>query len=162
MARNSKFSGPFIAVPRWVLQYITTDYVSHAVMNHLLQYINPDTQELWTSYQHIADQIGCDRRTVIRSIKRLEEIGLIIKVPQTRNNRNIPNRYYVNFNNPSVVSPESPLVVSPESLGSVTSDTPSSVSSDTQSRIRNKKEIKKKGTSKKVDVDWRLLNEETD
>lgn len=161
MARNTKLSGPFLPVPRWVLPYIATDYVSHAVLNHLLQYLNPDTQELWSSYQHIASQMGCDRRTVMRSIKRLEEIGLVVKVPQIRNNKNMPNRYYVNFNNPSVVSGESPLVVSPESLGSVSTDTTSSVSSDTQSRYKNKREKNKKGKIHQVHVDKRLGNEKT-
>ncbi len=162
MARNNKLSGPFLPVPRWVLPYISTDYISHAVLNHMLQYLHPDTQELTTSYQHIADQLGCDRRTVIRSMKRLEEIGLIVKQHRvTRNNKNLTNRYYVNFNNP-VVSHESPLVVSMETLGSVTGDTTSSVTGDTQSRVNIKSKRIKKGEISKVNIDWRLVNEETD
>jgi DNA-binding Lrp family transcriptional regulator len=166
MTRNNKLSGPFLPVPRWVLPYISTDYVSHAVLNHFLQYLHPDTQELTTSYQHIASQMGCDRRTVMRSIKRLEEIGLIVKQQRVNdNNRNLTNRYYVNFNNPGVVSPESlvspetPGVVSPESLGSVSSDTTSGVSSDTQSRVRNKRERNKKRNFSNVQVDRRLFDE---
>lgn len=164
MTRNNKLSGPFLPVPRWVLPYISTDYVSHAVLNHFLQYLHPETQELTTSYQHIATQMGCDRRTVMRSIKRLEEIGLVVKQQRiSQSNRNLTNRYYINFNNPgvvsaeSLVSPESPGVVSPESLGSVSSDTTSGVSSDTQSRVKNKKEINKKRKNSKIQVDERLV-----
>lgn len=160
MAKNNRLSGPFLPVPRWVLPYIATDYVSHAVLNHFLQYLHPDTQELTTSYQHIADQMGCDRRTVMRSIKRLEEIGLIVKQHRvTRSNKNLTNSYYVNFNNP-LVSHESPLVVTLETLGSVTGDTTSGVCGDTQSRVSIKsKKIKKREILTKVDQ--RLVDEET-
>lgn len=161
MARNNRLSGPFLPVPRWVLPYIATDYISHAVLNHFLQYLHPDTQELTTSYQHIAEQMGCDRRTVIRSIKRLEEIGLIVKQQRTKNNKNLTNRYYVNFNNP-MVTHESPLVVTLETLGSVTGDTTSGVTSDTQSRVNIKSKRIKKGEISKVNIDWRLVNEEAD
>jgi DNA-binding IclR family transcriptional regulator len=158
MAKNNRLSGPFLPVPRWVLPYIATDYISHAVLNHFLQYLHPDTQELTTSYQHIAEQMGCDRRTVMRSIKRLEEIGLIVKQHRvTKSNKNLTNRYYVNFNNP-LVSQETPLVVTLETLGSVTGDTTSSVTGDTQSRVTIKsKNIKKGKISTKIDQ--RLIDE---
>jgi predicted transcriptional regulator len=158
MAKNNRLSGPFLPVPRWVLPYIATDYISHAVLNHFLQYLHPDTQELTTSYQHIAEQMGCDRRTVMRSIKRLEEIGLIVKQHRvTKSNKNLTNRYYVNFNNP-LVSQETPLVVTLETLGSVTGDTPSGVTGDTQSRVTIKsKNIKKGKISTKIDQ--RLIDE---
>jgi len=158
MAKNNRLSGPFLPVPRWVLPYIATDYISHAVLNHFLQYLHPDTQELTTSYQHIAEQMGCDRRTVMRSIKRLEEIGLIVKQHRvTKSNKNLTNRYYINFNNP-LVSQETPLVVTLETLGSVTGDTTSSVTGDTQSRVTIKsKNIKKGKISTKIDQ--RLIDE---
>jgi hypothetical protein len=103
--------------------------------------------------------MGCDRRTVIRSIKRLEEIGLIVKQQRTKNNKNLTNRYYVNFNNP-MVTHESPLVVTLETLGSVTGDTTSSVTGDTQSRVYNKSKFNKKGKIS-TQVDQRLEDEET-
>lgn len=166
--RESRLGGPFLPVPRWALNYIASDYTAQATLNHMLLYLDPDTQALTTSYQHIADMMGCDRRTVMRSVARLEEIGVVTKEARTRNNRNITNRYYVSFNNPGVfdmplvVSPESPLVVSLETLGSVMGDTTSSVTGDTQSRVTNKNKENKKRKNSNVKVDRRLLNEEAD
>jgi hypothetical protein len=49
-----------------------------------------------------------------------------------------------------------------ETLGSVTGDTTSSVTGDTQSRVNIKSKRIKKGEISKVNIDWRLVNEETD
>ena len=57
---------------------------------------------------------------------------------------------------------ESPLVVTLETLGSVTGDTTSSVTGDTQSRVNIKSKRIKKGEISKVNIDWRLVNEEAD
>jgi len=163
MKRSSRLGGPFLPFPRWVFPYLKTDYVSHAVLNAMLMYLDPDTQALTTSYDHVAEMVGCSRRTVIRSAKRLEEIGVLVVEARTRGNRNLTNRYYVNFNNPNnfpMVTPVTPLVVTPVTLGGDTGDTTSGVTGDTQSRVKNKIERNKKGDFGKVKVDRRLLSEE--
>lgn len=163
MKRSSRLGGPFLPVPRWVLPYLKEDFVSHAVLNAMLMYLDPDTQALTTSYDHIAGTIGCSRRTVIRSMKRLEEIGVIVVENRVNNNRNLTNRYFVNFNNPNtfgVVTPVTPLVVTPVTPRGDTRDTTSGVTRDTQSRVKNKIERNKKGDFGKVKVDRRLISEE--
>lgn len=169
MSRNKRLSGPFLPVPRWVIQYTANDHIANTVLIFFLQYLHPDTQELTTSYQHIADQMGCSRRTVMRAINRLTEIGLVVKEHRVQNNRSLTNKYYINFNNPqtmgvvsaeSLVSAQTPLVVSPQTLGSVPTDTTSSVPTDTQSRVINKSKKNKKKDFEKdgVFVDSRLLD----
>lgn len=141
MARNKRLSGPFLPVPRWILEYTGNDHVANTVLLFLLQYLHPDTQELTTSYQHIADQMGCSRRTVIRAVNRLVELGLIVKEERTKKTgQSITNRYYINFNSPASfpvmgVTPQTPLGVTPQTLGGVTPDTPGGVTTDTQSRV---------------------------
>lgn len=168
--KKATFGGPFLPVPRWVLEYTGGDHVANTVLLFFLQYMDNDSQQLTTSYQHIADQMGCNKRTVIRAIHRLAEIGIIEKAERKRNNRQLTNCYYVNFNNPKVqlgVTPESP--VTPESLVGVTlqtlggdsTDTPGGDSTVTQTILKNKTKKNKKADFLKdgVFVDGRLLDE---
>lgn len=162
--RKTTFGGPFLPVPRWVLEFTGSDHAANTVLLFFLQYMDNETQELTTSYQHIADLMGCNKRTVIRAIHRLSEIGIIQKSERTKNGRQLTNSYYVNFNNPKVslgVTPESLLGVTPESLGGDTGVTPGGDTGVTQSRLKNKtKKNKKKDFEKNgVFVDGRLLGE---
>jgi len=176
MARKkSNFGGPFLPVPRWVLEYTGRDHAANTVLLFFLQYMDNDTQELTTSYQHIADLMGCNKRTVIRAIHRLSEVGIIQKSERTKNGRQLTNSYYITFNNPACaggvtlnnpacaggVTPESLLGVTQESLGGDTGVTPGGDTGVTQSRLKNKTKKIKKGDFEKngVFVDGRLLSE---
>ena len=162
MAKN-KFSGPFLPFPRWVLKYLGEDSIAKIVLLTILLYMDSDTQELTTSYGHVAELTGYSRRTVIRAIQRLISTGVIVRQHRHGKGGQISNRYIVNFNNPSVLSadPVSPLTlgsVYPVTPSSVTPDTPPSVTPDTQSRITinknnlNKNLLYKKGKKEKTDM----------
>jgi len=141
---STKFGGPFLAFPRWVLPYLQGDSTAKAVLLELLTYMKAESQSTTTSYKYIADQVGCDRRTVIRAIARLEATGVLIRRHRGTNGHNMTNRFIINFNNPAVLLAEE--VVSPMTLGgdthdttpSVTHDTTPSVTHDTQIRTNNK------------------------
>lgn len=164
MARNKRLSGPFLPVPRWILEYTGNDHVANTVLLFLLQYLHPDTQELTTSYQHIADQMGCNRRTVIRAVNRLVELGLIVKEERTRKTgQTITNRFYINFNSPASfpvmgVTPQTLGGVTPETLGGDSPVTGGGDSTDTQSRVSIKSKKTRKGFSENGEgyVDERL------
>jgi len=151
MSRNT-LSGPFLPLPRWVLPYLVKDEVSLAVALYLLQYMDAKTQRLTTSYQHIAEQMQRSRRSVIRSVNKLEEIGLLERTHRNKGGRSMTNQYYINFNNPETVTHQSPLeTVTRVSLRGDTGVTTGGDTGVTQTR-ENKKN--KKGPTK---VDRRLL-----
>lgn len=155
---KSKFSGPFLPFPRWVLQYLGSDSIGKVVLLTILLYMDSDTQEVTTSYGHIAKLTGYSRRTVIRAVNRLVSSNVLIRKNRLGKHGNISNKYIVNFNNPSaLVSGETPPSVLIDTTGSVTPDTPPSVTGDTQSRITNNKNNQNKNLSFK-----RRKNEVTD
>ena len=98
--------------------------------------MDSDTQEVTTSYGHVAKLTGYSRRTVIRAVNRLVSSNVLVRRARVGAKGQMSNRYIVNFNNPSTL-------VSVETLPSVTGDTPRSdsqdttpsVTGDTQSRI---------------------------
>jgi len=99
---KSKFGGQFIPVPRWALEYLRGDNLALAVLVNALQYMDNDTQQLTTSYEHLAKLTGTSRRTVIRAMARLVEIGVIHKkVRRGTKGSNQTNRYTIDFNNPA-------------------------------------------------------------
>lgn len=155
---KSKFSGPFLPFPRWVLQYLGSDSIGKVVLLTILLYMDSDTQEVTTSYGHIAKLTGYSRRTVIRAVNRLVSSNVLIRKNRIGKHGNISNKYIVNFNNPSaLVSGETPPSVLTDTTGSVTPDTTPSVTGDTQSRITNNKNNQNKNLSFK-----RRKNEVTD
>ena len=118
-ANMAKLNGQFIPVPRWVLEYLGQDAVALCVLIHALTYMNGDRQDITTSYDHLAELTGYDRRTVIRAMNRIESSGALVKtVRRSKTGRNMTNLYRVDFNNPT-------------SRSSVTGDTSSSVTADT-------------------------------
>lgn len=154
MSRNT-LSGPFLPLPRWVLPYLVKDEVTLSVALHLLLYMDPKTQRLTTSYAHIAEMMQRSRRSVIRSVNKLEEIGLLDRTHRNKGGRSMTNQYYINFNNPETVTPLSPLndpeTVTRESPRGDTGVTTGGDTGVTQSR-KNKKN--KKGPTK---IDRRLM-----
>lgn len=119
--------------------------------------MDSDTQELTTSYGHVAKLTGYSRRTIIRSVNRLVSSGVLMRKNRFGKHGNISNKYIVNFNNPStLVSTQTPPSVLTDTTGGDTPDTTPSVSTDTQSRIiinknnHNKNLLYKKG--KKDDI----------
>ena len=137
----AKLNGQFIPVPRWVLEYLGKDAVALCVLIHALTYMSGDRQEITTSYDHLAELTGYDRRTVIRAMNRIEASGAVVKtVRKSKTGRNMTNLYQVDFNNPITRSS-----VTGDTISSVTGDTsgvslgtPSEgVTADTQSREIN-------------------------
>lgn len=139
---STKFGGAFLAFPRWVLPYLNGDSVAKAVLLELLVYMKPDTQSTTTSYKYIAEQVGCDRRTVMRAISRLESTGVLIRRRRGTNGHNLTNRFIINFNNPEALRAEESEVVSPMTLGSDTHDTTPSVTHDTTPSVTGVTQIR--------------------
>jgi biotin operon repressor len=144
---NNKFGGPFLPFPRWAMKSLVGDTTAMGVLLQMLMFMNPDNQTTTTSYEYIASQIGVDRRTVIRAVKRLESIGVLVKKTRkkTDGNGNLSNLYVIKFDSPEVFE-----VVSPESLGSVTGDTRGGDTSVTRvvSRVSPNQEYKNKSKNK--------------
>ena len=156
----AKLNGQFIPVPRWVLEYLGKDAVALCVLIHALTYMSGDRQEITTSYDHLAELTGYDRRTVIRAMNRIEASGAVVKtVRKSKTGRNMTNLYQVDFNNPITRSS-----VTGDTISSVTGDTsgvslltPSEgVTADTQSREIN---LNLEGKQKKKKKDALFLSD---
>lgn len=145
---KSKFSGPFLPFPRWVLSYLGNDSIGKVVLLTILLYMDSDTQEVTTSYAHVAKLTGYSRRTIIRAVNRLVSAGVLIRKNRSGKHGNISNKYIVNFNNPTaLVSGETPPSVLGDTRGGDTGDTTPSVTGDTQSRITINKNNQDKNLS---------------
>ena len=166
MTKN-KFSGPFLPFPRWVLNYLGEDSISKVVLLTILLYMDSDTQQVTTSYNHVAKLTGYSRSTIIRSVNRLVSSGVLMRQVRFTNGRQISNRYVVNFNNPNVF--ETSQVASggvaaltlvgsrPDTPRGSSRDTGGSVTPDTQSRItNNKNNLNKNHPNKK---EKKIMNE---
>jgi DNA-binding transcriptional MocR family regulator len=115
----AKFSGTFIPIPTWVMEYLGSDPIALCVLVNAIRYMDNDTQQFTTSYDHLAEKTGLGRSTIIRAMQRIESSGVLRKtVRKAKGGNNRPNLYTVDFNNP-------------KSREGVTSDTPGSVTSDT-------------------------------
>ena len=131
--------GPFLQYPKWLREYLRGDATTTDVLLEMLCYMNGKTQELWTTYDHLAEQTGYHRTTVIRSINKLVDLGVITKRTSSKNGRSLPNQYWVNFNNPNYVGVAGALP------SSSTGATPEGSGGATQLRIRNKNKQTRKG-----------------
>lgn len=160
---SSKFGGPFLPFPRWAMPMLVGDSIAKAVLLQFLMHMNAETQSTTTSYKYVADQVGVDRRTVMRATKRLEAIGVLVKKTRRTSNKtdNLTNIYWIRFDNPQVVSQETPGVVTLETLGSVTGDTRGGDTGDTTlvSRESPKQEyinknINKSNRTKKAETEY--------
>jgi hypothetical protein len=161
---SNKFGGPFIAVPKWTLPYIAKDATALTILILALQYMDWEEQTLTTSYGHLAELSGFSRRTVIRAMNRLNEIGVIIKSSRYGSGGNITNIYKINFNNPKSLGVPSDTsvtpLVSPVTPPSDTSVTPRGVTRVTQYRITSNKNKYSEGGNELYDgytVDKRLF-----
>lgn len=156
---SNRFSGPFLAIPRWVLQYLNNDGTTALVLMHLCCYLDAD-QNVWASYNTLAKNSGLSRSTVIRAIQKLCEMGVLIKTKRATDGRNIPNSYSMNFNNPSTfnlpsgVTSDTTPMVSRLTPPSVTHDTTGSSTRDTPNKSKEQEEKNKKGFER---IDSRLL-----
>lgn len=157
---GSKFGGPFIPVPKWVLNYIKNDSVSLHVLVTALQYLDNETQELTTSYEHLAEKTGYSRRTVIRAMARLSEIEVVkFNHRHGKSGKQLSNKYVIDFNNPAAQLGGDTSDTLPERGD--TPDTPPvsrqtllrGVTGDTQSRKTNLKKDRPKGRRVKGELD---------
>jgi DNA-binding transcriptional MocR family regulator len=115
----AKFNGTFIPIPSWVMEYIGNDPIALCVLINAMKYMDNDTQQFTTSYDHLAEKTGLNRRTILRAMKRIESSGVLRKtIRRAKGGNNKTNLYTVDFNNP-------------KSREGVSSDTPHSVSSVT-------------------------------
>jgi DNA-binding transcriptional MocR family regulator len=115
----AKFSGTFIPIPSWVMEYIGNDPIALCVLVNALKYMDNENQQFTTSYDHLAEKTGLSRTTVLRAMKRIESAGVLRKtIRRAKGGNNKTNLYTVDFNNP-------------KSREGVSSDTPSSVASAT-------------------------------
>ena len=156
----AKLNGQFIPVPRWVLEYLGQDAVALCVLIHALTYMNGDRQDITTSYDHLAELTGYDRRTVIRAMNRIESSGAVIKtVRKGKTGRSMTNLYRVDFNNPNSRrgdTVDTPRGVTGDTSG-VSLESPSEgVTADTQSRETN---LYLEGKSKKRKKDALFLSD---
>jgi biotin operon repressor len=149
--------GPFIQFPKWLREYLRGDSTTTDVLLELLGYMDGKTQKLTTSYGHIAERTGYHRTTVIKSVNKLVDLGVLVKQNRSKNGRSLTNEFYVNFNNPNYLTVgvvgelPSPLGVVGGLLGSSPGATPEGSSGTTQLRIKNKNKEIKKGKLGKID-----------
>lgn len=156
---SSKLGGPFLPFPRWALKSLVGDSVAKAVLLQLLVFMDPDSQVTTTSYEYVAEQVGVDRRTVMRAVKRLESVGVLVKKNRRAVGRenNLSNLYRIRFDNPEVFE-----VVTPESLGGDTGDTRGGDTGDTRvvtpvtpkQEGKNKKDKNRKDRTKRENSDF--------
>lgn len=157
---SNRFSGPFLTIPRWVLKYLNDDGTTALVLMHLTCYLDSN-QHVWCSYNTLSKNSGLSRSTVIRAIQKLCEMGVLIKTKRSKDGRNAPNLYYMNFNNPGTfplpdgVTSDTTPMVAPVTLGSSTRDTIGSVTRDTPNKSKEQEEKNKKGFER---IDPRLMS----
>jgi len=158
---NTKLGGPWISIPTWVVKYMKGDSIALHVLTCAIGYMNTHDQTLSTTYDVLARDTGYNRRTVIRAMHRLVEIGVIRKIVKMgRHGKNMPNLYVITYNTAAAEA----LINGGDSrdtgvFSSDSTDTPAvtpetlilSDSTDTQIRKKNnyKKENQKKGKSTK-------------
>jgi len=98
---STKLGGPWISIPTWVVKYMKGDSVALHVLTCAIGYMNTHNQTLSTTYDVLARDTGYSRRTVIRAMHRLVEIGVIRKIVKMgRHGKNMPNLYVITYNTP--------------------------------------------------------------
>lgn len=149
--------GPFIQYPKWLREFLRGDAYTTDILLELLAYMDGKTQRLTTSYGHIAEKTGYHRTTVIRSVNKLTELGVLVKKTRSKNGRQLTNEFYVNFNNPKYLTVgvagglPSPVVVAGGLPGGSGGATPGGSRGATQSRINTKNKISRKTKMEKID-----------
>lgn len=149
--------GPFIQYPKWLREFLRGDAVTNDILLELLAYMDGRTQRLTTSYGHIAEKTGYHKTTVIRSVNKLTDLGVLVKKTRTKNGRQLTNEFYVNFNNPKYLTVgvagalPSPLGVAGGLPGGSRGATPGGSGGATQTRITNKNKKPRRGKLEKID-----------
>ena len=96
---NTQLGGFWVSIPSWVVKHIKGDSVALHVLTCAIVYMNTHDQTLSTTYDVLAKDTGYNRRTVIRAMHRLVEIGVIRKtVKMGRYGKNMPNVYVITYN----------------------------------------------------------------
>jgi biotin operon repressor len=145
-----------------VLEYLHDDGTTALVLLNLMAYLDSE-QHVWASYNTLAKNTGLSRSTVMRAVQKLCEFGVLVKTRQSKNGRNAPNSYTVNFNNPKTfvlpggVTRDTIGVVSPVTPGSSTRDTTSGSTRDTTNKSKEQEEKNKRGRGMSR-VDSRLFS----
>lgn len=150
--------GPFIQYPKWLREFLRGDSTTTDVLLELLGYMDGKTQRLTTSYGHIAERTGYHKTTVIRSVNKLVDLGVLVKSTRSKNGRTLTNEFYVNFNNPNYMTAGGVVVVQPL-VGGVAGGlprgsggaTPEGGAGATQIRIKNKNKRPRKEILGKID-----------
>jgi biotin operon repressor len=145
-----------------VLEYLHDDGTTALVLLNLMAYLDSE-QHVWASYNTLAKNTGLSRSTVMRAVQKLCEFGVLVKTRQSKNGRNAPNSYTVNFNNPKTfvlpggVTHDTIGVVAPVTPGSSTRDTTSGSTRDTTNKSKEQEEKNKRGRGMSR-VDSRLFS----
>lgn len=96
---DTQLGGFWVSIPSWVVKYMKGDSVALHVLTCAIVYMNTHDQTLSTTYDVLARDTGYNRRTVIRAMHRLVEIGVIRKtVKMGRYGKNMPNVYVITYN----------------------------------------------------------------
>ena len=96
---STQLGGFWISIPSWVVKYMKGDSIALHVLTCAIVYMNTHDQTLSTTYDVLAKDTGYNRRTVIRAMHRLVEIGVIRKtVKMGRYGKNMPNIYVITYN----------------------------------------------------------------
>jgi len=86
----------FVIVPRSLVTDQGVTYRDKAVYMALCLYANNTTKQARPSTQTIADVVGCSRRSIFESLKRLEDCGYVLrKARRARNGNQLANAYYL-------------------------------------------------------------------
>ena len=149
--------GPFIQYPKWLREFLRGDAVTTDILLELLAYMDGKTQRLTTSYGHIAEKTGYHKTTVIRSVNKLTELGVLVKKTRSKNGRQLTNEFYVNFNNPKYLTVGVAGVLPPsvgvagELPGGSGGAPPGGSGGATQSRITTKNKKPRREKLEKID-----------
>jgi len=120
----SKFGGQFSAIPNWFLDIPEKRATDVLVLAVIHSFAGPSGR-VYPSLQTIADKAGVSRRTVIETIRRLVDFGVLQKSMRVSDNGGqTSNAYYVRFDDPDVIDDYAPPPVQPAAPPSAASRTP--------------------------------------
>ncbi|MDZ4152072.1 helix-turn-helix domain-containing protein, partial [Methylicorpusculum sp.] len=93
-----------LAAMVWAMNQTTGSPQSKLVLLKLADNANSDTGVCWPSLASIARVTEMNRSTVIRHIKKLNELGLIVTIHRSHEGVNLSNHYRLLMVEPSIMS----------------------------------------------------------
>ena len=93
MSANNKFW--FAAVDRKVLMDRKLTPTDKTVFGVLCAHADKNTRKCWPKVKTIADEANCSVRSVQNSLKKLESRGIIKRMPEFCNNKQMATHYYI-------------------------------------------------------------------